>query len=107
MRNSSLEQSFDSDHVRGKTNCIVAGCGRHQVLNGFDRLDAAACAGCGAIERGGGTGKVQLPLEGPALVETVDKTGVEDVSGAGGIDDGNAIGAAIEMAAAVEGEYAV
>src|ERR1022692_166340 len=107
MRNSSLEQSGDSVHIRGKTNCIVAGCGRHQVFNGFDGLDAAAGAGGRAVERCSGAGEVKLAIEGPALVETVDKTGVEDVSGPSCIDDRNAIGPAVEMVVSIPGKHAV
>ncbi len=85
----------------------VAGRGGHEVFDGFDKADAAAGAAGGAVERGGGAGEVELARQGPALQQTVDEAGVEDVAGSGGVDDGDAIGGAEVEMAAVPGEDAV
>ena len=58
----------------------------------IESLDGSAGAYGGAVERGGGAGEVQLLVERPALQEAEDEAGVEDVSGAGGIDYGDAVG---------------
>ena len=56
-----------------------------QLLNLVDGLDATSRAGCGAVERGGGTGEVQLAWQRPALQQSVNKSGVEYIPGARGI----------------------
>src|SRR5580698_8288879 len=65
----------------------------HQSLDGRQRLDASAGADAGAVQRGCGAGKVELARQGPALQQTVDKAGVEDVAGAGGVHYVHLIGA--------------
>jgi len=56
------------------------------VLDGGDGLDASAGAQGGAVEGGCGAGEIELAGQGPALQEGVDEGGVENVSGAGGVD---------------------
>src|SRR5260370_14952205 len=58
----------------------------HQRFDDFDGLYSAAGADGGAVERGGGAGKIELALQGPALQEPVNKTGVKNVSGASSVN---------------------
>ena len=50
------------------------------------RGDVAARADSGAVESGGGAGEFELARQRPALQQSIDKTCVEDVAGAGGVD---------------------
>src|SRR5260370_9696408 len=63
----------------------MAGAGGDEVLDGIDGLDAAAGAEGGAVKGGGGTGEIELALQGPALQKSVDEAGVKNVSGAGSV----------------------
>jgi hypothetical protein len=57
------------------------------VLDFRDGRDVAACSDGRAVERCGGASEFKLALGGPILQECIEKAGVEDVSGAGGIRD--------------------
>ena len=59
--------------------------GGNQLFDILHRLNTSAGAGCGAVQRGSGTGEVELAGQRPALEKSVDKSGVEDVAGAGGV----------------------
>src|SRR5579883_1917800 len=85
----------------------IAIAGGDQLFDGFDGGDAAAGSGCGAVEGGGGAGEVEPALEGPAIEQSVDEAGVEDVSCAGGVDGVHAISRCVEELPAVPGEYAL
>jgi hypothetical protein len=69
-------------------------------------LDATAGAYFSAVECGGGAGEFELAFERPVLQEAVDKAGVEDISGAGGVYDRDAVGGGVEELIAVKGEDA-
>src|SRR5713101_511836 len=56
------------------------------MLDGVDGLNATAGADGGAVEGGGGAGKIELALQRPTLQEGVDKAGVKNVTGAGGVN---------------------
>ena len=84
----------------------IAGRRGHQAFDLFDGADAAAGAVGRAVECGGGTGEVELAVERPVLEQTVDEAGVEDVAGAGGVGDGDAVGGAWMELLAVPGEDA-
>src|SRR6266702_4463224 len=64
----------------------VASAGGDEALDGFDGLDATAGADGGAVERGGGAGKIELARQGPTLQESVNKARMKNVSGAGGVN---------------------
>ena len=66
----------------------------------------AACADSGAIERGGGAGELELAGQRPALQQSIDKTSVEDVSGAGGVRGLDAKRRGVVKLCTVVGEYA-
>ncbi len=83
------------------------GAGGHEVFDVFEGLDAASGAYGSAVEGGGGAGEVELAVERPVLQQAVDEAGVEDVSGAGGVDDGDAVGGGVVEVLAVPGEDAV
>jgi hypothetical protein len=85
----------------------VLGAGGDEVFGGFDGLDAAAGADRHAVEGGGGAGEVELAREGPALEETVDEAGVEDVAGSGGVGDRDTVGGGLVEMLAVPGEDAL
>ncbi len=72
----------------------------------FERVDASTGSYGGAVEGGGGAGEFQLTGQGPVLEEGVDEACVEDVAGAGGVDDRNAEGRDVDEVFAVEGEDA-
>ena len=77
---------------------------------GFDfgyGLDGSAGAYGGAVEGCGCAGEVELAGEGPVLEEAVDEAGVKDVSGAGGVEDGDVVGGSVVEGVAVVGEDAV
>ncbi len=80
--------------------------GAQKGLDGADGLDAAAGAKGGAVEGGSGAGEVKLACEGPILEQGVEEAGVEDVSGTGGVPDGDLEGGGVEEARTVPGEYA-
>src|SRR5258708_4525082 len=82
----------------------VACC--HQPFDDFDGLDSATGADGGAIERGGGAGEIELPLQMPALQEAVDEARVKNVSGAGGVDGLDAKSGGIVELRPVPGQYA-
>src|SRR6266478_2888351 len=60
----------------------------------------------GAVERGGGAAEIELPLQGPALQETVDEASVKNVSGAGGVDGLDAEGSGVVEVLAIPSQYA-
>src|SRR5436309_12823000 len=70
-------------------------------------MDAAACADARAVERGGRASAVGPRLQGPALQKRVDKAGVEEVAGAGGVDGVHMKRGSVVELRAVPGEYAV
>src|SRR5713226_3478235 len=67
-------------------NWGVASSGGNEMLDGVDGLNATAGADGGAVEGGGGAGEIELLLQGPTLQESIDKAGVKDVTGAGGVN---------------------
>jgi len=81
--------------------------GGDEVLDGGDGLDAGAGAEGGAIEGSGGAGEIELAGQGPALQEGVYEGGVEDVSGASGVDRLDAEGGGVVELRAVPGEDAL
>src|SRR5579885_762070 len=85
-------------HHRNGVGCVVAGTGLHEVFNSFYALNAASCPGCHAIQSRCCAGEIELPFERPVLKQAIDESGMEDVAGAGGIDDGHAVsGSVIEL----------
>ena len=82
------------------------GAGVDEVGDVVEGPDAATGADCGAVEGSSGAGKFQLAVEGPVFEKSVDEAGMEDVAGAGGVDDGDAEGWGVEELFAVEGEDA-
>ena len=78
----------------------------HEALGFGVGADIASGADGGAVEGGGGAGEVELAFQGPALEQAVDKAGVEDVSGSGGVDGGDAVGGGVMHLGAVPGEDA-
>jgi len=79
-------------------------------LETFDFLkggNAAPSAECFAVQTGRGAGKVQDALQFPALQESVAKTSMKEIAGAGGIHDANFVGRRIPETAAVPRESAV
>jgi len=85
---------------------LVARRGGHQAFNCWDGLDAASGSGFGAVQGCGGAGEIELALEWPALEQSVDEAGVEDVSCAGGVGDGDAVGGGVVELLAIPGEDA-
>jgi hypothetical protein len=86
---------------------LVPDSGSDQILDCLQSLDSAACSGCGAVESSCGAGKIELAAERPALQQTVDKSGVENISGSSGVHHGNPVGGGVVELAAVPGENAV
>ena len=80
-------------------------CG-DQLLDIFDRLNAAAGAGAGAVQSGGSTGENKLTGQRPALQKSIDKSGVEDVAGAGGVQRQHAKGGRVVELGAIPGQDA-
>src|SRR6266849_8133493 len=95
----------------GHLGCVVSGrvpwARGHQPFYAFDGLDAAAGAEGGAVEGGGGAGEIKLAGQGPALQEAVDEAGVENVSGAGGVDRLHAKGGGVVELGVVPGQDAL
>ena len=56
-----------------------------QLFDIFDRLNPAAGAGAGTVQGGGGAGEIKLTGQRPVLQKSVNKSGVEDVARAGGV----------------------
>src|SRR2546429_4091985 len=79
----------------------------HQGCDLRKGMDAAACADARAVERGGSASEVEPLLQGPALQKRVDKAGVEEVAGAGGVDGVHMKRGSVVELRAVPGEYAV
>src|SRR3569833_1035392 len=92
--------------VGGVGDVVVRGVS-HELFDGFDVLDSAACAGAGAVEGGSGAGEVELLDERPLLKETVDEAGVEDVAGSGGDGDRDVVGGIQVEVVAVPSDDAV
>ena len=84
---------------------MASACG-DEVLDGGDGVDAGAGAEGGAVEGGGGAGEIELAGQGPALQEAVDEGGVEDVSGARGVDRLDVEGGGVVELRTVPGEDA-
>src|SRR5271165_4733004 len=84
-----------------KRGCIVrilvARHRGHRVLDGVYGLDAAARAVRHAVHRRCRTGKIELPLQWPILEQSVDETGMENISCTGGVDHWNPIGGAVQQ----------
>src|SRR5260370_1792644 len=60
--------------------------GSDEALDGVHGLNAAAGADGGAVEGGGGAGKIELALQGPALQEPVNKSRMKNISGTSGVN---------------------
>src|SRR5260370_38621893 len=69
--------------------------GSHQVFDLLNRLNTAACADAGAVQSRRGAGKVEPFLQGPALKERADKTGVKNIPRARGVHGLDAKGARV------------
>src|SRR5712692_7435887 len=95
--------------LSGQARCFVSlrmsSASGDEVLDGVDGVNSAAGADCGAVERGRGTGKIELALQGPALQESVDKTCVKNVSGAGGVNGLHAKSGGVMELRAIPGQY--
>src|SRR6185437_16572766 len=74
---------------------FVARGGEHEGFDLLDRADAAARTFRHAVDGGGGAGEVEAAGKRPALEESVDEAGAEDVAGARGVDDGDAEGGSV------------
>jgi hypothetical protein len=85
---------------------VISRARGHEVLDRVKRLNAAPGADCLAIQGGGSTGEIELPLERPILKKSVDKSGVEDISCPGGIHDRNTISRGEVKLLAIPCEYA-
>src|ERR1700720_4462825 len=96
----------DSTEGFGVGGGRVVGAGCHEGGDVVEGVDAAAGADGSAVQCGGGAGEFKLAVEGPVGEESVDEAGVEDVSGSGGVDDGDRVGGSVEELFAVEGEDA-
>ncbi len=77
----------------------------HEGFDRFHGLNAAAGADGSAVERGGGAGEFQLPLQWPALQEPVDESGMKDVTRAGGVHRLNAVGGRVVKALSIPREH--
>src|SRR6266704_2410211 len=85
----------------------VASTGGDEVLDGVDGLDAAEGADGGAVERGGGTGEIELARQGPTLQEPVNKARMKNVTSAGGVHRLNSKCRGVVEARAVPGQNAL
>src|SRR5882724_9390620 len=83
----------------------MPGASGHEALDGFDGLDAPTCANSGAVQRGGGTRKLELALQRPALQQRVDKSRMKNVSRSRGVHGLNAKGWSIVELRAVPSEH--
>src|SRR4029077_12732327 len=63
---------------------VPRACG-NQLSDILYRLNTSTGAGGGAVQRGCGTGEVELAGQRPAPEESVDKSGVKDVAGTGSV----------------------
>ena len=79
----------------------------HEGFDLIDGADAAARALRHAIDGGGGAGEVEAAGKRPALQQSVDEAGTEDVAGARGVDDGDAEGGGVVELLTVPGNDAV
>jgi hypothetical protein len=59
---------------------LVSRPGRHQCFDGFDALDATSSPIRHAIDRGRGTGEVELPFQVLALHQAINKARVKDIA---------------------------
>jgi len=91
-------------HVKGRG---IARAGGHELFDGFEGLNAAPGSDRHAVQGGSGAGEVELAFEGPILKQAVDEPGVEDISGSGGIDYGDAVGGGVVKVFAVPCEDAI
>ena len=82
----------------------LAGC--DQVLDFGDGGDMAAGADGGAVEGRGGASEFKLTLQRPAMQVSIDKTSMENVAGAGGVDRVDPKGGSVVELRAVVGEHA-
>src|SRR5260370_7156323 len=78
----------------------------HKPFDDFDGLDSSTGADGGAIERGGGAGEIELPLQMPALQESVDEARVKNVSRAGGVNRLHAKSGGVVELRPIPGQYA-
>jgi hypothetical protein len=65
----------------------VASAGGHQILDLVNRSNAAAGSRSRAVEGRRSAGKVESLLQTPFVKESVDEARMEDVAGAGGVED--------------------
>jgi len=70
-------------------------------------LDAAAGAYGGAVEGGGGASEFELALQWPALQKTKNKTCVESVAGASGVNSIDVIGRGVVKLLAIPCQNAI
>src|SRR5260370_26967055 len=76
-----------------------------EVFDTFDGLNAAAGADGGAVECGGGAGEIELALQRPALQEPINKTCVENVTSARGVNRLDAKRGGVVESRPVPGQY--
>src|SRR6266481_1071411 len=76
-----------------------------ELFDTFDGLNAAAGADGGAVECGGGAGEIELALQRPALQEPINKTCVENVTSARGVNRLDAKRGGVVESRPVPGQY--
>ena len=98
-----LDNEF-SRRVGDVESSRVAGACGHQALDDGYVLNGAARADSGAVQSGGGAGKLELALERPALEKSVDEAGVKNIAGAGGVESVHSKSGSVMKLRAVPGE---
>src|SRR5665213_1012794 len=74
--------------------------------NFIDSSNVSTSASTGAVQRGRGAGIIKLAFDGPALQKPVDKAGMEEIPGAGGIDGRDSVGRPLNRLLPVPGQHA-
>src|SRR5271166_753603 len=107
-KSGSVLSGDDSVNLKqqGSIN-VVSGRRRHEFFNVRDGVNAASGPACGAVERRGCAGKIELPLKGPALEQSINESCVEDVSRAGGVDDWHTVCGTMKKLGAIPGQHAI
>jgi len=96
--------------LAGGAMCEDGGMARasgEEALDGVDGGDAATRADCRAVQRGRGTGKVELLLQRPALQKRVDEASVKQVASASRVDCFHMKRWRVVELGAIPGEHAV
>src|SRR5439155_11206870 len=70
-------------------------------------MNSTSRADCRTVQGGGSAREIELPLHRPALQETIDKPGVEDITSPRGVYRLDAIGSCIMKLPAVPRQHAV